>query len=61
MLDKVDLDSCIVLLHETYDFCQSKNYQWGMAEACLDLARTYFTADNVDSALLVSAKTFFCG
>lgn len=56
MLDKVDLDSCIILLQETYDFSQSKNYQWGMAEACLDMARTYFMADNVDSALAMLDK-----
>ena len=56
MLDKVDLDSCIVLLQETYDFSKSKNYQWGMAEACLDMARTYFMADKTDSALAMLDK-----
>ena len=56
MLDKVDLDSCITLLQETYDFSKSKNYQWGMAEACLDIARCYFMADNVDSALAMLDK-----
>ena len=56
MLDKVDLDSCINLLQEAYDFSKSKNYQWGMAEACLDIARCYFMADNVDSALAMLDK-----
>ena len=56
MLDKVDLDSCLILLQETYDFAQEKNYQWGMAEACLDMARTYFMADNTDSALAMLDK-----
>ena len=56
MLDKVDLDSCIILLQETYDFSQKNNYQWGMAEACLDMARTYFMADNTDSALAMLDK-----
>ncbi len=56
MLDKVELDSCIILLQETYDFSQKNNYQWGMAEACLDMARTYFMADNTDSALAMLDK-----
>lgn len=56
MLDKVDLDSCIILLQQTYDFAQQNNYQWGMAEACLDMARTYFMADNTDSALAMLDK-----
>ena len=43
MLDKVDLDSCIILLQETYDFSQKNNYQWGMA-------------DNTDSALAMLDK-----
>ena len=56
MLDKVDIDSSISLLHQTYDFAKSKNYQWGMAEACLDIARCHFMADNVDSALAMLDK-----
>ena len=51
MLDKVDLDSSLVLLQQTYDYAESKNYQWGMAEVCLDIARCYFMVDNTDSAL----------
>lgn len=51
MLEEPDIDSSIILLEQTYDFAKGKNYQWGMAEACLDIARCYFMADNVDSAL----------
>ena len=51
MLEEPDIDSSIILLQQTYDFAKGKNYQWGMAEACLDIARCYFMDDNVDSAL----------
>lgn len=56
MLEEPDIDSSIILLEQTYDFAKGKNYQWGMAEACLDIARCYFMADNVDSALAMLDK-----
>jgi len=56
MLDEVDLDSSITILQQAYDFSASKNYQWGMAEACLDIGRCYFMMDNPDSALAMLDK-----
>lgn len=56
MLEEPDIDSCIILLLQTYDFAKDKDYRWGMAEACLDIARCHFMADNVDSALAMLDK-----
>lgn len=56
MLEQADIDSSITLLQQTYDFAKGKNYQCGMAEACLDIARCHFMADNVDSALAMLDK-----
>ena len=56
MLEEPDIDSSIILLQQTYDFAKGKDYRWGMAEACLDIARCHFMADNVDSALAMLDK-----
>ena len=51
MLDKEDLDSSMAILRQAYDFSSSNGYSWGMAEANLNLARSFNMIGHADSAL----------
>ena len=50
-LDKEDLDSSMAILRQALDYSTSKGYQWGMAEANLNISRCFVMTGQADSAI----------